>query len=392
MKTICVVTGSRAEYGLLKPLLCEIATVKKWRLKLCVTGSHLSPEFGLTYKQIEQDGFVIDKKIDILLSSGSGEGIAKSMGIATMGFAQAFDELRPDILIVLGDRYEILAVAATALVMKIPVAHINGGDITKGAYDDSIRHAVTKLSRIHFTATETYRKRVIQMGEHPATVFTTGALGLDNIYHSNLLSKEKLEKDLGIRFQRNTFLITYHPETLSPSSAEEQVCTLLQALNEFNDAQFIFTKANADNDGRVINQLIDEYVNKNTGKAVAFTSLGQLRYLSTIQFVQAVIGNSSSGIVEVPYFKVPTVNIGKRQEGRIKGKSIIDCGMKADAIKSAIDLALSMDFRSTLKEVENPYGDGNAAKRIIVILKEVLDNGISLQKEFHDINITYEYN
>jgi GDP/UDP-N,N'-diacetylbacillosamine 2-epimerase (hydrolysing) len=383
-RKICIITGSRAEYGLLKPLLDEIKSDPDLSLQLIVTGMHLSPEFGLTFSEIEKDGFRIDNKIEILLSSDTATGTLKSMGLALMGFGEAYERLRPDIIVVLGDRFEIFSAAASALVSEIPVAHIHGGEVTEGAFDDAFRHSITKMSHLHFTSTEEYRKRVIQLGEAPERVFDVGAIGLDNVKRLKLLSKKELENKLNFKFAKRNLLVTFHPVTLE-NTTEKQFKNLLTVLNELKDTKIIFTKTNADPGGMTINRIIDEYVVKNPQKAVSFISMGQLNYLSTMQFVDAVVGNSSSGIVEAPSFKIGTINIGNRQEGRIKAESIIDCEPTKESIKKALQELYSSDFQEKLKNIVNPYSDGNTARRILKVLKAYDIRNI-LKKNFYYIN------
>lgn len=387
-RKICIITGSRAEYGLLKPLLDEIKSDPDLSLQLIVTGMHLSPEFGLTFSEIEKDGFRIDNKIEILLSSDTATGTLKSMGLALMGFGEAYERLRPDIIVVLGDRFEIFSAAASALVSEIPVAHIHGGEVTEGAFDDAFRHSITKMSHLHFTSTEEYRKRVIQLGEAPERVFNVGAIGLDNVKRLKLLSKKELENKLNFKFAKRNLLVTFHPVTLE-NTTEKQFKNLLTVLNELKDTKIIFTKTNADPGGMTINRIIDEYVVKNPQKAVSFISMGQLNYLSTMQFVDAVVGNSSSGIVEAPSFKIGTINIGNRQEGRIKAESIIDCEPTKESIKKALQELYSSDFQEKLKNIVNPYSDGNTARRILKVLKAYDIRNI-LKKTFYDINFEYK--
>lgn len=383
-RKVCVVTGTRAEYGLLYWTIMQLRKDPFFELQLLVTGMHLSPEFGLTYKEIENDGFYINKKIEIILSSDSPAGITKSMGLAMIGFADAFAELKPDIVLLLGDRFEILSAAASAMIHRIPIAHCHGGEATEGTIDEPIRHSITKMSHLHFTSTETYRKRVIQLGEDPDTVFNVGALGIESINRLSLLDKTSFEDSICFKLGKKNFLVTFHPTTLEVDTAESQFKSLLQALREFTDTKIIFTKANADTDGRIINQLIDEFVLKNPQRAIAFASLGQLRYLSALQYVDVVIGNSSSGLIEVPSFKKATVNIGDRQRGRIKAESVIDCKPDYSSIKNAIDLALSESFKDKLKNVVNPYGTGNASEKIIDVLKKIELKGL-LKKQFYDL-------
>jgi len=384
-RKICIITGSRAEYGLLRPLIEEIISDADLKLQLIAIGMHLSPEFGLTYQEIEKDGFSIDEKIEILLSSDTSVGISKSMGLAMISFSEAFERLKPDIIILFGDRFEFLSAAASALVSRIPIVHIAGGEITKGAFDDSIRHAITKMSYFHFTIAEEYRKRVIQLGEDPGKVFNVGALGIDNIKRLKLLSKEALEEKLGFRFNKHNLLVTFHPVTLENNTSGPQFQNLLSTLDSLKDTHIIFTKANADTNGRIINKMIDIYVSENHSKSIAFTSLGHLKYLSMMQFVDAVVGNSSSGIVEAPSFKIGTINIGDRQKGRIEPKSVINCKPARESILKALEKLYSKEFKEILKGVINPYGDGDAAKRIKDILKSC-DVGNILKKSFYDIN------
>jgi UDP-hydrolysing UDP-N-acetyl-D-glucosamine 2-epimerase len=332
---ICVATGTRAEYGLLKPLIDQINIESDWQLQLLVTGAHLSPEFGLTYHQIEEDGFKIDAKTDMLLSSDTAGGIVKSMGLGMIGYADVFKNLQPDLLIILGDRFEMLAIASAALIFKIPIAHLHGGEITEGAYDDAIRHAITKMSHLHFTSTASYRSRVIQMGENPEHIFNVGAIGLDNIASLKLLTKTEVEKNLGIIFLKYNYQVTFHPATLGNVSSADQFQELLNAIDLQQESFFLFTKANADTDGRVINRMIDQYVVEHSHKAAAFTSLGTLRFLSVVKVCDAIVGNSSSGIIEAPSLGVPTINIGQRQKGRIQAQSIINCEVSASEITTA---------------------------------------------------------
>ena len=349
-------------------------------LQLLVTGMHLSPEFGLTWKEIEKDGFRITRKIEILLSSDTAIGISKSNALAIISFAEAFEELKPEIIVLLGDRTETFAVAQAALIAGIPVAHIHGGELTEGAYDDAIRHSITKMSHLHFTATEVYRKRVIQLGEQPETVFNVGAIGLDNIKKLQLLNRSDFEASINRKLLSRNLLITFHPVTLEEQSAGNQFQQLLDTLEELNDTMLIFTKPNSDKDGRIIMQMIDEYVSKNPLKAIAFTSLGQLRYLSAMQYIDAVIGNSSSGIIEVPAFNIPTINIGDRQKGRITGPSVFNCQPVKKERKFALEKAVNFDRQ---KYWQLPYGDGNTSEKILEIIKSRKE--IKLKKRFDDI-------
>lgn len=385
MKKICIATGTRAEYGLLKPLMEKIGQDPAFMLQVLVTGAHLSPEFGLTYKQIESDGYKIDAKVEMLLSSDTAEGITKSMGLGMIGYADAFKKLQPDLLVILGDRYEMLSVASTALIYRIPIAHIHGGEITEGAYDDAIRHAITKMSTLHFTSTEAYRNRVIQLGEQPDNVFNVGAIGLDNFKSLTLLSKEQIERDLDIQLKKYNYLVGFHPETLSNESVEEQFEQLLKAIDTQENSFFIFTKANADTNGRIINQMMENYAQNNPDKAILFNSLGTLRYLSVMKIVTAVVGNSSSGIVEAPSAPTASINIGNRQKGRIQAVSTINCKCSQREIETAFNGVKSVEFQQEVSKVTNPYGNGNASRQIVEVLKKT-DLSKLNTKSFYDIH------
>ncbi|HWQ61627.1 MAG TPA: UDP-N-acetylglucosamine 2-epimerase [Negativicutes bacterium] len=384
-RKICVVTGTRAEYGLLSWLLREISQDPALKLQIIATGAHLSPDFGLTYRTIEADGFAIDAKVEMLLASDTPIGIAKSIGLGVIGFADALAALKPDILVLLGDRYEILAAAQAALVARIPVAHIHGGEITEGAFDDAIRHALTKMAHLHFVAAEPYRRRVIQLGEDPARVFNFGAPGLDSIRKLTLLDRTELETALGFTFGPVNLLVTYHPVTLADEDPREAMVALLQALDAFPQAKIIFTRPNADTHGRMINELIDRYIDARPGRAAAYVSLGQLKYLSAIRQVDAVIGNSSSGLSEAPALKKPTVNIGARQSGRLRAASVIDCAAEQAAIMAAIRQALSAEFAPVVQAAVAPYGAGDASRLIKEQLKNTPLAGLAVKK-FHDLD------
>lgn len=381
---ICVVTGARAEYGLFLPLLKLLKSSEVFDLQILVTGMHLSPEFGLTYREIEKDGFIISDKVEILLSSDSPIGITKSTGLALLGLADSYQRLRPNWVLVLGDRFETFAAATAAYLAKIPIGHLHGGETTEGATDEALRHAITKMSYLHFTSTETHRKRVVQLGEDPNRVFNVGAIGLDNIANMPLLSKVELSKVLEFDLEKPYLLVTFHPVTLENCTAEQQFRTLLQALDYFQELKIIFTLPNADADGRIIIQLIQDYVAQNKLRAKSFTSLGQLSYLSAIKYSATVVGNSSSGLIEVPSFKKPTVNIGDRQKGREQGKSVINAEVTFDAIVSAIKNSLSNVHRKIAANAENPYGKGNTASKIFDILYQK-NTLASLKKTFFDL-------
>lgn len=383
-RKICVITGTRAEYGLLYWLIKGLHEDKNIQLQLCVTGTHLSPEFGLTYREIEKDGFFINKKVEMILSSDSPEGVTKSIGIGIIGFAEAFTELKPDMIVVLGDRFEILAAAIAAMVARIPIVHCHGGESSEGAIDEPIRHSLTKMSHLHFVSTEIYRKRVIQMGEQPGRVFNVGALGIESINRLKLLSRKDFEKSIGFKLNKKNLLITFHPVTLENASAQEQFTHLLKALDALKETHFIFTYPNADTEGRVIIRLIDEFVAKNKSRAIAFASLGQLRYLSALKNTDAVIGNSSSGLIEAPAFHIGTINIGDRQRGRIRAGSVIDCKPGKNAISKAIQQVYSPAFQKKLETVKNPYGEKNSSESIIKIIKNYPLKEI-LKKKFYDI-------
>ncbi len=381
-RKICIVTGSRAEYGLLYWLMKEIAADPELQLQIIATGMHLSPEFGLTYQQIETDGFTIEARVEMLLSSDSVVGIAKSIGLGVIGFADALDRLRPDILVVLGDRFEILAAAQAAMVARIPIAHIHGGESTEGSFDEGIRHAITKMAQWHFVAAEPYRKRVIQMGEAPERVFNLGAPGLDHLANLRWLDRAELEAALGVALQAPLFVVTYHPVTLnseSPLAAMEQ---LLAALDEFSTATLIFTYPNADTGGRALIDCIERWAGQHADRARAFDSLGQQRYMSLLREADVVIGNSSSGLTEAPALKKATVNLGDRQKGRLKATSVIDAAEKHADILAAIKKALSKEFRATLAETVSLYGAGNVSERIKGILKSTPP---TVHKRFFDV-------
>lgn len=381
-RKIAVFTGTRAEYGLLYWLMKDIQASQALELQVIVGAMHLSPEFGETWKQIEQDDFSIDAKVEMLLSSNSPVGVAKSIGLGTIGFADALDRLQPDILVVLGDRFEALSIVQAALIMRIPVAHIHGGEITEGAFDDSIRHAITKMSSLHFVAAERYRRRVIQMGEDPRIVFNVGAVGLDHLQRSTLMGQAELSQSLGFELAIPYILVTYHPVTAQDEDPVRSFEELLTALDQFSDYQVILTYPNADNGGRAIIPLLEQYAQAQPKRILAIPSLGAKRYLSVLANASAVVGNSSSGIIEAPTMDVPTVNIGVRQLGRLASESVLHCAPERAAIEQAIRQVLSSEFKDVCRNAINPYGQGNASGKIVTVLESQLS---SLHKRFYDI-------
>lgn len=384
MKRITVLTATRAEYGLLSPIIHALIKTKEYDVRVVATGAHLSPEFGLTYKEIEADGINIDRKLEILMSADTPSSISKGMGLAMISFADYFLQRRPDALLVLGDRYETLAVCCAAMNERIPIIHLYGGETTEGAIDEAVRHAITKMSYLHLTSTDEYRKRVIQLGEDPSRVYTVGAVGVENALNQPLLSKKELEASLNIRLNRPYAVVTFHPVTLEGCSAEKQCKELLAALDEHLNMQFIITKANADTNGRIINKLFEEYAQKHNNVTV-YNSLGVVRYLSAVKYASMVIGNSSSGLIEVPSFHIPTVNIGDRQRGRLKADSIVDCAPLKEEISNAITKAKSEEMRKFASITTNPYGDGKTTDKILLAIKQIFQNGIDLKKKFYDI-------
>ena len=387
-KQICVVTATRAEYGLLHPLILKLREAKEFAVSVVVTGAHLSPEFGLTYQEIESDGIEIDKKIEILLSADTQSAVSKCMGLALLGFADYFAERSFDAVVLLGDRYETLAVACAAMNARIPIVHLYGGEITEGAVDDGIRHAITKLSYLHMTSTEEYRCRVIQMGEQPDRVWTVGAVGLENALHAEKPTLIELSESLGWKLKDHEYaVVTFHPVTLEDNTAEVQAGELLAAIDAFPDLQFIVTKANADAGGRVINKMCEAYAAIHDNMRV-YPSLGMQRYLTAVQNSAFVLGNSSSGLVEVPSFHVPTINIGDRQKGRMRAKSVIDCKTDCQSIIPSIRQALGMRESVALRNVSNPYGDGETTSKILMHMREgLIDKSVNLQKKFFNVPV-----
>lgn len=384
MRKVCVVTGTRAEYGLLSRLMRLIQIDPDLTLQIIATNMHLSPEFGLTYKEIEADGFTIDKKVPMPKLADTSNGIVKSMAIELSGIADAYEELRPDLIVVLGDRYEMLIVATAALVYKIPIAHIHGGEITEGVFDDAIRHAITKMSHLHFTSTEEYSRRVIQLGEQPDRVFYVGSLGVENIKKITLMSKDEIEKSLGFELNKKTVIATYHPVTVTKGNNRIEMDEFLTALDEEKNIRILFTMPNSDTGGAYISEKINEFVARNKERAIAFTSLGVKRYLSAMSHVAAVIGNSSSGIIEVPSLGIPTLNIGDRQKGRVICDSIISCHSNKDSIRNGLKKVLSEEMAEIAKEVRNPYEKENTAQSIFNVIKSYSLNNLT-QKSFYNL-------
>ena len=382
-RKICVVTGSRADYGLLRLVMKGIKADPSLTLQIIATGMHLSPTFGLTYNEIEGDGFEIDQKIQCLAPSDSPIAIAEAAGKVLSGCAKAFDELKPDLVLVLGDRLEIFAACSAALLARIPIAHIHGGEVTVGAYDEAFRHSITKMSSVHFVATEEYKRRVIQLGEHPSTVHLVGGLGVDAIKEIKLLSKDEIEKTLCIKFADKSLLVTFHPATLEDQAPAEQMSELLAALSDKPDTTLIFTMPNADTGGLAIMEQIKSFVYKNDN-AYAFESLGQINYLSCMAIVDGIVGNSSSGILEAPTLKVGTINIGDRQLGRSQSVSVINARANKESIKEALNELFSQEFRSTLNACRSPYGEGGASRKILRVLSD-FNFDKYLQKSFYDI-------
>lgn len=387
MKKIIVLTATRAEYGLLAPIIKKLKKESGIEVKIVATGAHLSPEFGMTVDEIQKDGITVDKKIEILLSSDSTIAVSKAMGLALISFSEYFNEEDPDALIVLGDRYETLAVCIAALNERIPIIHLHGGEATEGAIDEAVRNAITKLSYLHFTSTEEYRKRVIQMGEEPARVFNVGAMGVENALNTNTMTKDELAASLGCKLDAYAVL-TFHPVTLEDHTAKSQIEALMDAVSKYLDITFICTKANADMDGRIVNKCIEEYSIK-YDHIKLFDSLGMRRYMSALKYAKFVVGNSSSGIIEVPSFHIPTINIGDRQKGRIQAETVINCKPKKESILRAIDMALSDDFNNyikNIKNIKNPYGDGITSDKIVATIIEFLKkNKMKVKKRFYDL-------
>lgn len=386
MKRIVVLTATRAEYGLLKPIIEKLNRAEDFDMRLAVTGTHVVPEFGMTIQEIEADQIPIDKKIEIVLSSDTPVAVSKSMGLAMISFAEYFEECNPEALLVLGDRYETLAVCCAAMNARIPIFHLHGGEATEGLVDEAVRHSITKMSYLHFASTESYRRRIIQMGESPERVFNVGAMGVENALHMPLLSKAELEASLDRKLGGEYAVGTFHPVTLEKETAEKQAGELLHAIENYDKLIFLFTKANADAGGRIINKLLEEYADSHSN-LILVDSLGMRRYLSAVSHARFVIGNSSSGLIEVPCFGIPTINIGDRQKGRIAGQTVIWCESEKDSICRAIEKGMSGTFREAVKGAVNPYGKGNTSDMVISIVRDFTKTGkIDLKKKFYDIS------
>lgn len=386
MRKICVITGTRAEFGLLSGLMRLIQQSEQTTLQVVATNMHLSERYGNTYREIEEAGFSIDYKVPMLDESGADDSTAtlKAMSRALVGFAEAYDTLQPDIIVVLGDRYEILAAVEAALIKQIPVAHLHGGELTFGAYDDAIRHSITKMSHLHFTSTEEYRKRVIQLGEQPKRVFYVGALGVENIKRVPLMSKSEIEQDLQFELTDQTILVTYHPVTLSDSNPLDDINALFEALDEHPELRVIFTMPNSDTGGKVIAEAIEQYATQHANRVRAYKSLGMRRYLSVMKYCTAVVGNSSSGILEAPSFHIPTLNIGSRQNGRIAAESVYNCATDKESISAALEHILTPEFRAIASKARNPYAKEGTAQAIFEVISTYPLEGI-IKKEFYNL-------
>jgi GDP/UDP-N,N'-diacetylbacillosamine 2-epimerase (hydrolysing) len=386
MRKICIFTGNRAEYGLLRGVIQKIHASKTLQLQILASGMHLSPEFGMTIQEIRADGFEPDETIEILLSSDTPTAICKSMGLALIGYGEALQRLKPHVVVVLGDRFETFCMAAAAQVCRVPLAHIHGGETTEGAIDEAFRHSITKMAHLHFASCEAYRQRIIQLGEAPERVFNVGALGVENIRHMPLMERNELSRAIGFNLEKPYFLVTFHPVTLENSTSEEQFKAILDALDVFPEHNVIFTKANADTDGRVINRLIDEYAEKRPERYRAVSSLGVHLYLSAMKHATMVLGNSSSGIIEAPSFNIPTVNIGDRQRGRVLAAGTLNCSPDANSIRQTIGRALSPAFQESISGISNPYDQLDTCSKIVRLLEKTDIFGIT-KKTFHDVRI-----
>ncbi len=381
-RKICIITGTRAEFGLLRLLMQEVQASPALELQVVATGMHLSPEFGLTYREIEEAGFTINAKVEMLLSADTATAVTKSMGLGLIGYADAYARLSPDLIVVLGDRFEIFSATAAALIAGIPIAHLHGGETTEGAFDEAIRHSITKMSHLHFVAAEDYRRRVIQLGEHPERVFLVGGLGIDAIKRTTLMTKADLEESIDFKFGSRNLLVTFHPVTLEGQSSANQMSELLTALDELQETNLIFTMPNADTGGRELAGMVEAFVATHSN-ARLYSSLGQLRYFSCMKYVDGVVGNSSSGLTEAPSMGIGTINIGDRQKGRLSASSVVHCKPSLDAIRLALKKLFEPSFQSLLADIKNPYGDGGASKKIVEVLERHGLNHL-LKKTFFD--------
>ena len=383
-KRICIVTGSRAEYGLLRRIIIKLEKNKHFILKLIVTGSHLSKQYGFTLKEIQKDKVTISKLINLNLKEANAFGLSNSMSIGLTKFVKIFEEFKPDLLLILGDRFEILTAGLAATICRIPIGHIHGGELTEAALDDVFRHCLTKMSHIHFPATQVYKKRIIQLGEDPKKVFCVGGLGADSIKNQTLYNKREIEKILKIKFLKKNVLVTFHPETLNKKNIKKDFQKVIIALNRLNDTNVIFTMPNYDIDNMMIKKIVLNFVKKNKN-SFFFKSLGQKMYYSCCSQVDCMVGNSSSGLLEMPTFKKFSINIGDRQKGRIKAKSVIDCSFNTQEISRALNYAFNPNNQKKIKKTKNPYGNGGASEKILKILKKIKLKNI-INKKFNDLN------
>mgnify|MGYP002510150237 FL=1 len=386
LKKIAVVTATRAEYGILKNVIDRIEKSEQLKLCLMVTGTHLVSEYGMTVREIEEDGYPIAERIDVLMSSDSPSSVSKTMGLVMISFAEAFERQKPDCLVVLGDRYELLAVCSAAMNAGIPIAHISGGETTQGAIDESVRHCITKMSYLHFPACETYRQRIIQLGEEPDRVYNFGDVGVEALRLVPEMTKQELEQSIGFALDKPYMSVTFHPVTLEVHEAEKQMRELLDALDEIHDMKFVFTKANADAGGRKLNEMMEAFAAEHDN-CVIFASLGMKRYINLLRYCDGIVGNSSSGIVEAPTLGIPTVNIGNRQKGRLQADSIINCVPDKTEILTAVRKSQTALFKDKAKHTVNPYGDGNTSEKIVQTITEYLyQDKIRLEKKFYDVD------
>ena len=384
MRKICIATGTRADWGLLSGIAKALNARNDVKLQIVATNMHLSERYGFTFREIEHDGLHIDYRVPMPADTDTPHDTVAAMSVCMRGFADAFEALRPDLLLILGDRYEMLAVASAAMIFRIPIAHIAGGTISEGAYDDSIRHSITKMSHLHLTETEECRRRVIQLGEAPERVFNTGAIGIYNILHTHFLSREELETELATLIPEKSLFVTFHPATLDAVPQNEQCANLLAALERRSDYKVFFSYPNNDTAGRIIIDMIEDYVRQNPERAYVRPSYGQLRYFSLMRFMKAAVGNSSSGIVEVPSLHIPTLNIGIRQNGRRRAASVVDCGVTLDEISRGLHRVLGTDMQQLARTVQNPYEQPDTLQRIVDVVCNTPLEGITV-KRFHDL-------